>query len=97
MIDPKWLRTDPDRIRRSQAARGASVELVDELIGADEARRAAILAFETLRAEQKGLGKQVAQAKGDERQTLLERTKRSPPTSSPQKPPSATRSRSLTT
>ena len=35
MIDPKWLRTDPDRVRRSQAARGASVELVDELIAAD--------------------------------------------------------------
>ena len=54
MIDPKWLRTDPDRIRRSQAARGASVELVDDLITADEARRSAILSFETLRAEQKG-------------------------------------------
>ena len=44
MIDPKWLRVDPDRVRRSQAARGASVELVDELIAADESRRAAILA-----------------------------------------------------
>ena len=42
MIDPKWLRSDPDRIRRSQAARGASVELVDELIAADEARCVAL-------------------------------------------------------
>lgn len=74
MIDPKWLRTDPDRIRRSQAARGASVELVDDLIAADEARRSAILSFETLRAEQKGLGKEVAKAKGDERAALLQRT-----------------------
>ena len=74
MIDPKWLRTDPDRIRRSQAARGASVELVDDLITADEARRSAILSFETLRAEQKGLGKEVAKAKGDERAALLQRT-----------------------
>ncbi|MHA6513682.1 serine--tRNA ligase [Tessaracoccus sp. Z1128] len=75
MIDPKWLRVDPDRIRRSQAARGASVELVDELIAADEARRASILAFETLRADQKGLGKEVARAKGDERVAILERSK----------------------
>ncbi|MBB1511505.1 serine--tRNA ligase [Tessaracoccus sp. MC1627] len=76
MIDPKWLRTDPDRIRRSQAARGASVELVDELIAADEARRSTILSFETLRAEQKGLGKEVAKAKGEERSALLQRTGR---------------------
>ncbi|NHB85129.1 serine--tRNA ligase [Tessaracoccus sp. HDW20] len=75
MIDPKWLRADPDRVRRSQAARGASVELVDELIAADESRRSAILASETQRAEQKALGKQVAQAKGDEKQALLARTR----------------------
>lgn len=75
MIDPKWLRVDPDRVRRSQAARGASVELVDELIAADESRRAAILASETQRAEQKSLGKQVAQAKGDEKAALLAATK----------------------
>lgn len=75
MIDPKWLRVDPDRVRRSQAARGASVELVDELIAADESRRAAILASETQRAEQKSLGKQVAQAKGDEKAALLAATR----------------------
>ena len=75
MIDPKWLRVDPDRVRLSQAARGASVELVDELIAADESRRAAILASETQRAEQKSLGKQVAQAKGDEKAALLAATK----------------------
>ncbi|SDL11706.1 serine--tRNA ligase [Tessaracoccus oleiagri] len=75
MIDPKVLRTDPDRIRRSQEARGESVELVDELVAADEARRASIVAFETLRAEQKSLGKEVARAKGDDKAKLLERTK----------------------
>ncbi|MGJ6980543.1 serine--tRNA ligase [Aestuariimicrobium soli] len=75
MIDPKLLRTDPDRIRRSQTARGESVEIVDELIAADEARRSGIVAFESLRAEQKDLGKQVAQASGDEKAALLARTK----------------------
>ncbi len=75
MIDPKWLRVDPDRVRRSQAARGASVELVDDLIAADEARRSAILTAETLRAEQKSLGKDVARAQGEEKQALLARTK----------------------
>ncbi|MBK7820169.1 MAG: serine--tRNA ligase [Tessaracoccus sp.] len=75
MIDPKWLRVDPDRVRRSQAARGASVELVDDLIAADEARRSAILTAETLRAEQKSLGRDVAKAQGEEKQALLARTK----------------------
>lgn len=75
MIDPKLLRTDPDLLRRAQAARGESVELVDELVSADESRRAAIASFETQRAEQKDLGKQVAQAKGEEKAALLARTK----------------------
>ena len=42
MIDPKLLRTAPDLVRRSQEARGDSVELVDELVSADEARRSGI-------------------------------------------------------
>lgn len=75
MIDPKLLRTDPDGIRRSEIARGGSGEVVDRLLAADEARRANIQAFETMRAEQKDLGKQVAQASGDEKAALLSRTK----------------------
>ncbi|WP_203567904.1 serine--tRNA ligase [Aestuariimicrobium ganziense] len=75
MIDPKVLRTDPDRVRRSQKARGESVSLVDELLAADEARRSGISSFETLRAEQKDLGRQVAKATGDEKAALLARTK----------------------
>ncbi|MGB7963047.1 MAG: serine--tRNA ligase [Propionicimonas sp.] len=75
MIDPKLLRTDPDRVRRSQEARGESVSLVHDLVAADVARRAAIAAFEALRAEQKSAGKQVAKAQGDARQALLAHTK----------------------
>ena len=75
MIDVKVLRADPDRVRASQRARGESVELVDDLLAADEARRGAIGRFEELRAEQKGLGKQVARAAGDERAALLARTR----------------------
>ena len=71
MIDPKLLRSDPDRIRRSQEARGESVEVVDDLVAADEARRASIAHFEELRASQKAAGKDVAKAKGDEKAALL--------------------------
>ncbi|EPH05638.1 serine-tRNA ligase [Propionibacterium sp. oral taxon 192 str. F0372] len=75
MIDPKVLRTDPDRLRRSQQARGESVELVDEAMSADDARRRAISSFETTRAEQKSLGGQVAKASGEQKAALLARTK----------------------
>ena len=75
MIDAKVLRTDPDRVRASQRARGASVSLVDDLVAADHARRTAIAQFEELRAEQKRLGKQLAGAQGEERVRLIERTK----------------------
>ena len=75
MIDPKLLRTNPDLVRRSQEARGESVELVDQLVSADESRRSAIAAFENLRAEQKELGKQVARARGEEKAAVLARTR----------------------
>jgi seryl-tRNA synthetase len=75
VIDPKLLRTNPDLVRRSQEARGESVELVDKLVSADEARRSAIAAFENLRAEQKELGKLVARAKGEEKAAVLARTR----------------------
>ena len=75
MNDPKLLRTDPDLVRRSQEARGDSVELVDELVSADEARRSGIATFDRLRAEQKELGRLIPRAQGDEKAGLLARTK----------------------
>ena len=75
MIDPKVLRTDPDRVRRSQEARGESVGLVDELLAADQARREGISSYEALRAEQNSLGKLVAKASGGEKAELLARTR----------------------
>ncbi|SDB80910.1 seryl-tRNA synthetase [Raineyella antarctica] len=62
-------------MRASQRSRGESEAVVDELLVLDEKRRSAIAAFESLRAEQKELGKLVGRAKGDERTQLLERTK----------------------
>src|SRR5690348_7540207 len=75
VIDLRLLREDPDLIRASQRLRGESTEVVDALLRADEERRAATQRFESVRAEQKSLGKQVAKASGDERGALLARTK----------------------
>ena len=59
----------------AQAKRGLPSDVVDEALAADERRRSSIAEFERLRAEQKQLGKQIAQAKGEDKQELLERTK----------------------
>ena len=75
MIDLKILRDDPQRVRDSQKVRGENPAVVDQLLTADEARRAAISAFETLRAEQNVLSKSVGAAKGDEKTALLEKAK----------------------
>jgi seryl-tRNA synthetase len=75
VIDLRLLREDPDRVRASQRARGESESVVDDLLATDSARREAVARFESLRAEQKQLGKQLPKATGDERAALLARTK----------------------
>ena len=73
MIDLRLLRDDPDRVRASQRARGEDPALVDALLAADEERRASLSRFESLRAEQKAFGKQVAAARGEEKAALVEK------------------------
>ncbi|MEV0947116.1 serine--tRNA ligase [Rhodococcus sp. NPDC049939] len=75
MIDLKFLRENPDAVRQSQRMRGEDPALVDSLLEADAARRAAVLAGDTLRAEQKAFGKKVGQASPEERPALLEGSK----------------------
>ena len=75
MIDLRLLRDNPDVVRASQVARGDDPDLVDTALDADARRRSSLTEFENLRAEQKSLGKKVAQAQGDEKQALLARTK----------------------
>jgi seryl-tRNA synthetase len=71
VIDPQLLRENPDLVRASQRSRRDDVDLVDRAVAADAARRAAITAFETLRAEQNAFGKQVAKAPKDEKAALV--------------------------
>jgi len=75
VIDLRLLRDNPDLVRESQKARGDDPALVDRVLDADARRRSALQDFENLRAEQKSMGKQVAQAQGEEKQALLARTK----------------------
>jgi seryl-tRNA synthetase len=75
VIDLKMLRENPDTVRRSQTSRGEDPALVDVLLAADTARRAAISTADSLRAEQKAASKKVGAALADERPALLQRAK----------------------
>lgn len=75
MIDLRILRAEPETVRASQRTRGDDVSLVDAALALDERRRAALTRFETLRAEQKSIGRDVAKAAGAEKAALLARAK----------------------
>jgi seryl-tRNA synthetase len=75
VIDLKVVREDPDAVRRSQLSRGEDPACVDLLLEADAARRGAISAADTLRAEQKAASKSVGSATPADRPALLERAK----------------------
>ena len=75
VIDLKSLREDPDVARASQRARGADPELVDQVLDADESRRALLASFESQRAEQKAISKSVGKASAEERPAVLAKAK----------------------
>ncbi len=62
-------------MRASQRTRGEDEGVVDTLLSLDSRRRSAIASADTLRAEQKQLGKQIGRAKGEERDALLAKGK----------------------
>lgn len=75
MIDLKDLRGDPETVRQSQRARGADPAVVDAVLAADDQSRSALQEFESTRAAQKALGKEVAQAHGEDKQAKLAQAK----------------------
>lgn len=75
MIDLKLVRDDPERVRASQRARGDDPALVDALLAADEARRAAVTRADNARAEQKTVSQAVKGASAEERPAILHTAK----------------------
>lgn len=75
MIDLRLLRENPDAARTSQLARGADPSVVDTLLEADAARRAAVVRADELRTEQKSFGRTVGKASPEDRPALLARGK----------------------
>src|SRR3954469_19032954 len=66
-----WMTCSRPHWRAGGRLRGSSVQLVDEALAADLARRTAIAAFEADRAEQNAFGKVVAAAAKDEKAALV--------------------------
>lgn len=75
MIDIKFIRENPEAVRASQRGRGEDPSIVDRVLAADEMRRAAIVEFEALRAEQNIFSKSVGAARTEEKAALLEKGK----------------------
>lgn len=75
MIDLRSLRENPEPARASQRARGADPEAVDRALAADRAWREALSQFETRRAEQKALSKQIGAASKEDRPAILAQAK----------------------
>lgn len=75
VIDLRMLRDDPEKVRASQRARGESPSAVDDLLRADQERRASLQRFEAVRAEQKQLSNRVRTVSAEQRPALIARTK----------------------
>ncbi|HIW96065.1 MAG TPA: serine--tRNA ligase [Candidatus Corynebacterium gallistercoris] len=80
MIDLKLLRENPEVARQSQITRGEDPALVDQLLAADEKRRAAIVEADEARADQKRFSKDMGQkmrtASDEEKVSLREEGKK---------------------
>ncbi|MBD3689287.1 serine--tRNA ligase [Nanchangia anserum] len=75
MIDLRSLRDNPEPARASQRARGADPADVDRALEADRAWREALGKFESRRADQKALSKQIGAASKEERPAILAQAK----------------------
>ncbi|MFT4244982.1 MAG: serine--tRNA ligase [Micrococcaceae bacterium] len=71
MINLADLRENPEHYRNSQKLRGADIQLIDDIIEADNTRRESLQEYEVKRAEQKSFGKKIAKAPIAEKQELV--------------------------
>ncbi len=62
MLDPKLVRTDPDRIRRAIIDKGESADL-DSILALDERRRSILVLVERKKAERNRAGEEIARLK----------------------------------
>ena len=69
MINPDFVRSNPQIIKDSQSARGENPALVDEFLKNDQQWRNLTVEVDNLRAEQKSLSKEIGNLKGQQKST----------------------------
>jgi seryl-tRNA synthetase len=75
MLDIRAVRDDPERFRAALARRELA-GAVDDLLAADERRRALTVQVDELRAQQNKASKAIGRAEGDEKQRLIDEVAR---------------------
>ena len=69
MINPDFVRNNPQIVKDSQSARGENPALVDEFLKNDQLWRNLTVEVDNLRAEQKSLSKEIGNLKGQQKST----------------------------
>ena len=67
MINPDFVRSNPQIVKDSQSARGENPALVDEFLKNDQLWRNLTVEVDNLRAEQKSLSKEIGNLKGQQK------------------------------
>ena len=67
MINPDFVRNNPQIVKDSQSARGENPALVDEFLKNDQLWRNLTVEVDNLRAEQKSLSKEIGNLKGQQK------------------------------
>ena len=67
MINPDFVRSNPQIVKDSQSARGENPALVDEFLKNDQQWRNLTVEVDNLRAEQKSLSKEIGNLKGQQK------------------------------
>ncbi|MBP5719404.1 MAG: serine--tRNA ligase [Abditibacteriota bacterium] len=63
MLDPKLIRTEPDKVRQALINRNAPVSLLEDFIELDAKRRAVLTKSESLKAERNAVSDEIAKMK----------------------------------
>jgi seryl-tRNA synthetase len=70
VINPDFVRNNPQIVKDSQSARGENPALVDEFLKNDQLWRNLTVEVDNLRAEQKSLSKEIGNLKGQQKSSL---------------------------
>jgi seryl-tRNA synthetase len=63
MLDPKLLRTEPDKVRKGLESRGENTEQLDRFLSLDEDRRRLLTEVEAMKAERNRVSEEIARMK----------------------------------